>query len=88
MPYTTVGYINGPGALDHTTGTRGAGRRDLTAIDTTAPEFFQEALVPGYTETHAAEDVPIYAIGPWSHLFHTTHEQHYIYHVMRHAAGL
>lgn len=88
MPYTTVGYINGPGALDHTTGTRGAGRRDLTTIDTTAPEYFQEALVPGYTETHAAEDVPIYAIGPWSHLFHTTHEQHYIYHVMRHAAGL
>ena len=37
-------------------------------------------------ETHGGEDVAIYARGPMSHLFHTTHEQHYVAHVMAYAS--
>ncbi len=89
MPYTTLGYANGPGF-----GTRGAAvteqraRPDLLYYDTEDLDFRQEARVPLDSETHAGEDVGIYAIGPFSHLFAGTVEQHYIFHVMNHAAKL
>jgi alkaline phosphatase len=93
LPYTTLGYRDGPGFAVNSGGDvrytlpNAAGRHDLTNIDTTHPDFHQEALVALQTEGHTGEDVAIYARGPWSHLFHSTHEQHYIYHVMRHAYG-
>ncbi|KAG0713236.1 Alkaline phosphatase, tissue-nonspecific isozyme [Chionoecetes opilio] len=37
-------------------------------------------------ETHGGEDVPVYAIGPGSHLFSGTVEQNYIPHAIAHAA--
>ncbi|CAF4356811.1 unnamed protein product, partial [Rotaria magnacalcarata] len=37
-------------------------------------------------ETHGGEDVPVYARGPWSHLFIGTMEQHTIAHKMAYAA--
>jgi alkaline phosphatase len=94
LPYTTLGYRNGRGIATEMGGdTRyrapiNAGRQDLRKVDTEHPDFHQAVLVPLEQETHAAEDVPIYAGGPWAHLFQRTHEQHYIYHVMRHAAQL
>ena len=48
----------------------------------------QTTAVPTVIVSHDGTDVPIYAAGPMSHLFHTTHEQHYIFHVMAHAACL
>jgi alkaline phosphatase len=79
LPYTTLGYANGPGY-------RGAtGRPDLTSIDTTLPAFLQEATIPLASETHAAEDVAILASGPKAHLFHGIQEQSYIYQVMARA---
>ena len=75
-PYTTLSYANGPGA-------RAAGPRpDLTAINTADPDFLQEAIVPMGSETHAAEDVAIYARGPGANAFHGTVEQNVIFHVM------
>ena len=44
------------------------------------------AAVPLEKETHGGEEVPIYARGPMSHLFHATHEQNYIAHVMAYAS--
>ncbi len=94
LPYTTLGYRDGRGFAEHVGGDLRyrhppePGRQDLRAVDTTHPDFHQEALVPLDLESHAGEDVAIYAKGPWAHLFSSTHEQHYIYHVMRHAAGL
>ena len=38
-------------------------------------------------ETHAGEDVPIYATGARAALFHGVREQHYIYHAMVEAFG-
>jgi alkaline phosphatase len=82
MPYTTLGYANGPGY-------RGPGARpDLTAIDTAAPDYQQEATVPLESETHGGEDVAIFAGGPLAHLFRGVLEQHVIYHVMAEALDL
>lgn len=76
MPYTTLGYANGPGY-------RGPNARpDLTLVDTSHPDFLQEAAIPLSSETHAAEDVAIFAGGPKAHLFHGVQEQSYIYQVM------
>lgn len=82
-PYTTLGYMNGPGAkLDEL-------RADLTNVDTQDPDFLQQALVPlGESETHAGDDVAILAQGPWAHLFQGIVEQNMIYHVIAKAAGM
>lgn len=103
LPYTTLSYANGPGWTGNfqrkefnpaTEGTLaatyvgGALRPDLTTIDTTQPNYMQEATVPMGAETHAGEDVSIYASGPNAYLFQGTLEQNVIYHVMADALGL
>lgn len=82
-PYTTLGYANGPGAkVDEP-------RADLTNVDTQDPDFLQQALVPlGESETHAGDDVPILAQGPWGHLFQGVVEQNMIYHVIAKATEM
>lgn len=82
-PYTTLGYMNGPGAkLDEQ-------RADLTNVDTQDPDFLQQALVPlGESETHAGDDVAILAQGPWAHLFQGIVEQNIVYHVMAKATEM
>ena len=81
-PYTTLGYQNGPGAVE-------GPRADLTDVDTTDKDFLQQALVPlAESETHAGDDVGIYAAGPWAHLFDGVMEQNLIYHVIAHATDL
>ena len=64
------------------------GRIDLTDIDTTSSGFHQEAAIPTSSETHAGEDVGVYAMGPGAHLVTGTHEQSIVFHVMNHAAKL
>jgi alkaline phosphatase len=81
QPYTTLSYANGPGYA----GSRG--RRDLADVDTENPNYLQESTVPKRFETHAGEDVPIYAGGPRAALFHGVREQNYIYHAMVEALG-
>lgn len=91
-PYTTLNYINGPGAIAahgatvDDTGKPDRARRDLGNVDTAKPDYMQQALIPLKSESHGGEDVPIYANGPWAHLFHRTIEQNYIYQVMRYAS--
>jgi alkaline phosphatase len=93
-PYTTLSYANGPGSVfpalaEGKTEADPAGPRpDLSKIDTTAPDFLQQSLVPMSSETHAGDDVAIYANGPMAHLFSGTVEQNYVYHVLSHATGL
>lgn len=103
LPYTTLSYANGPGFTGGLTrhefngttelaapakyeGT--ATRPDLSAVDTSSPTYMQEATVPMSSETHAGEDVGIYARGPNAHLFRSVQEQHVIYHIMADALGL
>ncbi len=63
------------------------GRPDLGPVDTEAPDYLQEATVPMAQETHAGEDVPIYAGGARAALFHGVKEQSYVYHAMAEALG-
>jgi alkaline phosphatase len=85
LPYTTLGYANGPGWRDAVA--TGQKRPDLTGVDTAAVGYLQEATVPLGSETHAGEDVAVYASGPQSHLVRGTMEQNWIYHVMKEALG-
>jgi alkaline phosphatase len=92
-PYTTLGYANGPGSVfpalpEGATEAEAAGPRpDLTEIDTASPDFLQQATVPLGSETHAGDDVAVYAWGPKAHLIGGTIEQNVIYHVMSNALG-
>ena len=63
-------------------------RPDLTDVDTRNPNYLQESLVPTVgAETHAGEEVGIYATGPRAYLFRGVMEQNAIYHVMADALG-
>ena len=97
MPYTTLGYTNGNGFRDlgdETDADAGydlpikTGRQDLLFVDTESPGYHQEALVPLGSETHAGEDVGVYAKGPGASLVSGTNEQNLIFHVMDYAADL
>jgi alkaline phosphatase len=85
LPYTTLGYANGPGWRDAVA--TGQKRPDLTGVDTAAVGYLQEAAVPLGSETHAGEDVAVYASGPRAHLVRGSMEQNWIYHVMKEALG-
>jgi alkaline phosphatase len=103
LPYTTLGYQNGAGYSGATdeqpegakrvtrsvAGQQGIreGRPDLSEVDTAAPDYLQETTVPMRSETHSAEDVPVYAGGPGAHLFHGVQEQSYVYHAIVEALG-
>lgn len=92
IPYTILGYHNGPGY-------RGAPRLDpridpFPGFNGAVPggpwdaPYFQEAAVPLGSETHAGEDVAIYAVGPGSHKVRGTVKNTFIFQVMKDALGL
>lgn len=77
-PYTTLGYANGPGAVD--------GGKDRPAPDISdAHDYLQQSLVPLFSETHGGEDVAVRASGPGAERFRGTIEQHTIFYLMRDA---
>jgi alkaline phosphatase len=66
----------------------GQERRDVTMEEATDPDYLQQSLVPMQSETHGGEDLGMYAIGPWSHLFQGTVEENYTFHVMNYASKI
>jgi alkaline phosphatase len=102
LPYTALSYATGPGntgrsnlqgpgpkRFPHEPAGFSAvrGRPDLTPVDTTAPDYLQESLVPLASGAHSGEDVAIYAGGPGAELFRGVVEQHYVYHAIVDALG-
>jgi len=101
-PWATLSYATGPGNTGKSN-VQGpgpkrfphepagfspvAGRPDLSAVDTAAPDHLQEALVPLPSGAHSGEDVAIYAGGPGAELFRGVVEQHYLYHAIADALG-
>ncbi|MGF1464047.1 MAG: alkaline phosphatase [Maricaulaceae bacterium] len=79
-PYTTLGYINGPGAVF--SGEPRQGRPDPSDGVIQGVNYRQQALVPASSQTHGGEDVTIYALGPQAHLVSGTLEQQVIYHIL------
>lgn len=84
LKYFTLNYANGPSYHDHIE--VGVGRKDPTKMDTSKWDFGHPAMVDMDDETHGGEDVPIYASGPWAHLFTGTFEQNGIPHFLAYAA--
>jgi len=97
MPYTTLGYSNGRGFRDLGTETNAdatydhepvAGRVDLTDVDTELHGFHQETTVPRSSETHAGEDVALYAQGPGAQFAQGNIEQNVVFHMINNALDL
>jgi alkaline phosphatase len=104
LPFTTLGYANGrgyegasnlmpagpklccsePSSFNALT----RARFDLSKVDTTDPNYLQEAGIPLKNETHGGEDVEIFATGVDSYLVHGTMEENWIYFVMADAMKL
>ncbi|AER55953.1 alkaline phosphatase [Pseudoxanthomonas spadix] len=97
LPYTTLSYANGPGypgaSNAQPQGSKhhphqpanvhpSTGRPDLTHVDTQAPDYLQESMIPLKAETHGGDDVGIWATGPGSAAFHGTLEQNTLYHLI------
>lgn len=89
LPFTTIIYANGPGGYETMDSYIATGNRpDVTNVDTASKDYRQQAIIPLSSETHGGDDVGIWADGPHAHLFHSTHEQHYIMHLMKYASCL
>lgn len=97
QPYTTLGYANGPGypgaSRSQPEGPKrfrhdgqgyraAAARPDLSQVDTTDPDYLQDATVPLTAETHGGDDVGIWASGPGSHAVRGSLEQNAIFHLL------
>ena len=87
-PYTTLGYMNGPGAVFQDDVDLSEGRPAPTQDEATDKNYRQQALVPTWGETHGGQDVPVYASGPNARLVSGLMEQNVIYHIMADALGL
>lgn len=67
MSFFTLNYANGMGYFDHVESS--GGRKDPLGMDFRSKHFRQPATVPLDYETHGGEDVAVYAVGPFAHLF-------------------
>ncbi len=81
-PYTTLGYHNGGGDVRDPDGP------PLTDNMVQDPNYRQQVAVPMQSETHAGEDVPLYAHGPGAENVKGVMEQNEIHGVMMKAMGL
>jgi len=79
-PYTTLGYHNGPNV-------RATDSPTLTDNMVQAKDYRQQTAVNLGSETHAGEDVPLYATGPGAENVRGVMEQDKIYNVMAKAMG-
>ena len=92
-PYAVLGYLNGPGyrATASRTDPRMdpfPGRGGQLPTGPWDQTYLQEAAVPLASETHAGEDVAIYAVGPGSEMVRGTVKNTFIFTVMKEALGL
>lgn len=77
-PYTTLGYANGPGSI--------AGLTPRPDPET-GVSARQQSTIPLRSETHAGEDVALYAQGPGAEKARGVIEQNVIYDIIRSAYG-
>jgi alkaline phosphatase len=101
LPYTTLGYANGPGYAgasnlqpegpkhyphDLSKSAPAKGRPDLTKVDTTDPDYLQEVAMPMGSESHGGEDVGIWAKGAGAEAVRGTVEQNVVFHFLLQAS--
>ncbi|WP_299196167.1 alkaline phosphatase [uncultured Erythrobacter sp.] len=78
LPYTTLGYANGPGSIAN------MAERPTPETGISAR---QQSAIPTGSETHAGEDVALYAQGPGAEKARGVIEQNVIYDIIRSAFG-
>ncbi|XP_037940697.1 membrane-bound alkaline phosphatase-like [Teleopsis dalmanni] len=83
--YLALSYANGPSFDTYFDTKASERRRPEDIIQNSAHDVFP-ATAPFESETHGGEDVPVYASGPWSHLFTGVYEQNAIPHMMAYAS--
>ena len=92
LPYNILSYATGPAFETHLSvdDTNKISRRNLTGKEDVYKSLAYQnpASAPRSSETHGGDDVGIFAIGPFAHLFHSVHEQSYIGHVMAYSSCL
>ncbi len=104
LPFTTLSYANGRGytgaSNDQPEGPKKCcveprtfsiltkGRPNLIGIDTTDPNYLQEAAIPLGSETHGGEDVAIFATGVNAYLVRGSMEENWTFYVMADAMRL
>jgi alkaline phosphatase len=86
LHFEILSYANGPG-YNRTYGECG-NRSDIINDDFTHVSRRYSAMVPLSSETHGGEDIGVYSLGPWSHLFQGSYEQSDIPLVMAYAAKI
>ena len=79
LPYTTLGYENGPNVRDKTT---------LTEAQVEDKDYKQQTAVRRPSETHGGEDVILFAKGAGSRNVHGVIDQYQMFSLMRAAADL
>jgi len=84
-PYMKLMYANGPGYTNHQSASEKT-RIDLSTINTTGNKFRFPAALQLSSETHAGDDVAVFASGPWSHLFSGVYEQHVLPYLVAYAS--
>ncbi|XP_044728753.1 membrane-bound alkaline phosphatase-like [Chrysoperla carnea] len=85
LPYSTLSYANGPG---YKPASHNGGRHNISEDNMSAKNYEFPAIAPLSSETHGGDDVGVFALGPWSHLFTGMYEQNVIPHLMAFASCL
>ncbi|XP_011495250.1 PREDICTED: alkaline phosphatase [Ceratosolen solmsi marchali] len=89
IPYTTLSYsTGGPNNLAYEVSNNKSVRKNPNENDTTQFTYSQQAAIITDEAHHGGGDVAVYALGPYAHLLHTTHEQNFVPYVVAYAAKI
>jgi alkaline phosphatase len=80
LPINIIAYGNGPNFNSPRNATY------FASLNINLTSYLSPTALPLGSETHGGDDVPVFARGPWSHLFIGTMEQHTIAHKIAYAA--
>ncbi|EDX12153.1 GD20021 [Drosophila simulans] len=84
-PYMVLSYANGP-SYENFYDAETLERKDPTTVVKGAHDDEFPSGVPIDMDSHGGDDVPVYALGPWAHLFTGVYEQSTIPHMMAYAS--
>lgn len=87
LPLTTLSYSMGKGYVN-TFNAVGDKRVDISGRDLTDFEFEYQSTLNADLETHAGDDVPVYAGGPYHEIFAGAYEQNALPYLMAYAAKI
>ncbi|XP_017074664.2 membrane-bound alkaline phosphatase [Drosophila eugracilis] len=86
-PQMALSYANGP-SFENFYDAETKERKDPTTLVTGSQDDEFPSGVPIDLDSHGGDDVPVYALGPWAHLFTGVYEQNTIPHLMAYASCL